>query len=95
METTQSIEYAALTQSVEYLLGKEEVGGSSPLGSSIKSHEFQRFVAFIMLKFSDFTVPTIVGMKGQAPKGFSGAFYRSVLSFFGVVRFGFSRGTSA
>ena len=25
---------AALTQSVEYLLGKEEVGGSSPLGSS-------------------------------------------------------------
>ena len=28
-------ELAALTQAVEYLLGKEEVGGSSPLGSSI------------------------------------------------------------
>ena len=34
--------HAALTQSVEYLLGKEEVGGSSPLGSS-KRLEFERF----------------------------------------------------
>ena len=29
-------EFAALTQAVEYLLGKEEVDGSSPLGSSKK-----------------------------------------------------------
>lgn len=31
---TSKIEYAALAQSVERRLGKAEVGGSSPLGSS-------------------------------------------------------------
>ena len=31
---TGKIEYAALAQSVERRLGKAEVGGSSPLGSS-------------------------------------------------------------
>ena len=34
---TGKIEYAALAQSVERRLGKAEVGGSSPLGSSDKN----------------------------------------------------------
>ena len=32
-----SCQYAVIAQSVEHFLGKEEVGGSSPLGSSRKA----------------------------------------------------------
>ena len=38
---------AALTQVVEYVLGKDEVGGSSPLGSSTKNPAFRRSRGFV------------------------------------------------
>ena len=55
--TTLKIEYAAVAQSVERVLGKDEVTSSNLVKSSTETRLFSGFLAFLPAPFRNANVP--------------------------------------